>query len=99
MRLVEISRLDDVAALRPGKGDTVEDAQGNRYTVEQVGMKYFVLAPLDNPRMEVWVKHREVAKVLPSIPPAEDAYNLKHEYEGLTRQRWTLSPEAAPHER
>jgi hypothetical protein len=74
MRLVPVIDRDLLLAMRPVTGDLVQDIRGNRYTVKQAGMRYFVVAPADNPKAEVWFKHNEVRKV-----EEEPAFELEPE--------------------
>lgn len=75
MRLPQMtSRIVDLLEQsRPRVGDVVATFDGERFIVEQCGMKYFVVHVEDNPNAKRWFRHSEVRKLEPEdAAPARD---------------------------
>lgn len=78
MRLPVRSIMDiqELEATRPGKGEIVV-FDNERYVIEQVGHKYFVVHAVDNPASLRWLKHSQVIRWTPPDPSEMEDHEMK----------------------
>lgn len=69
MRLPEISTriYEELEQLRPGKGDAIS-FEDEKYIVEEVGMKYYIVHREDNPASKQWLRHSQVFRWSEPLP-------------------------------
>jgi hypothetical protein len=74
MRLPEVStRIYEELGQSPiGKGDVVS-YEDEKYIVEEVGMKYYIVHREDNPRSKQWLRHNQVFR-WSELMPSETEY-------------------------
>lgn len=58
---------EELEQLRPGKGDAVS-YDGEKYIVEEVGMKYYIVRREDNPNAKLWLRHSQVFRWSEPMP-------------------------------
>jgi hypothetical protein len=52
---------------RPGKGDAVV-YEGEKYIIEECGMKYYIVHPEDKPASKQWLRHNQVFRWSEPMP-------------------------------